>query len=148
MALKIVLIVSAFCLVASISLTLTAAELYVAPPPLGNNKNPGTEELPFATVQKGMNAAADGDTVIVAEGIYIENILFNAKNIILRSTDPLDPGVVANTIIDGNGAGSVVTFEGAEDETCALSGFTIQNGRGHGILSFSTPAAIRNNRTY
>ena len=32
------------------------------------------------------------------------------KNITLRSTDPDDPEVVKNIIIDGGGSGSVVTF--------------------------------------
>ena len=42
---------------------LIAAELYVAPPPLERNKNPGTEEQPFAHIQKGIDKAVDGDTV-------------------------------------------------------------------------------------
>jgi len=103
---------------------------YVAPPPLGNNKNPGTEEKPFATIQKGINAASNGDTVVVARGTYVENINFNGKNIVLRNTDPADWNVVKETIVDGNWAGSVVTFAGTEDETCILSGFTLRNGSG------------------
>jgi hypothetical protein len=124
----------------------------VAPPPLGSNTNPGTEELPFATIQHGIDAAADADTVIVAEGTYVENVRFNGKNIVLRSTDPLDPTIVANTVIDGNQAGSVVTFSGTETEACVLSGFTIRNGTaqyGGGILGGSYPdythATIQNN---
>jgi hypothetical protein len=108
----------------------SGAMWYVAPPPLGNNKNPGTEELPFATIQNGIDTATEGDTVIVAKGTYFENINFNGKNIILRSTDPTDWNVVARTIIDGNQAGSVVRFAGTEDESCVLSGFALQNGSG------------------
>jgi len=86
-------------------------------------------ETAFKKVQEGINAASDGDTVIVAEGTYVENVKFNGRNIILTSTDPIDPQVVAATVIDGNQAGSVVTFSARENETCALSGFTVRNGR-------------------
>jgi len=131
------------------------ATFYVAPPPSGHDSNPGTEGEPFATIQKGIDAASDRDTVIVAEGTYIENIRFKRKtpkNIVLRSTDPLDPDVVANTIIDDNQAGSVVTFSSVEDETCVLSGFTIRNGEAEtgggiwgGTVDSHTHATIRNN---
>jgi hypothetical protein len=109
-------------------------------------------ETAFKTIQEGIDAAADSDTVIVAEGTYVENIHFDGKNIILTSTDPLDPDVVANTVIDGDQRGPVVTFQGTEDETCRLSGFTIRNGRansGGGITGrkagLSTRATIERN---
>ena len=86
-------------------------------------------ETAFKTIQEGIAAATEGAVVVVAEGIYFENIHFHGKNITLTCTNPLDEEVVANTVIDGNGAGSVVTFDGTEDGTCALSGFTIRNGR-------------------
>ncbi|MDP2897310.1 MAG: choice-of-anchor Q domain-containing protein [bacterium] len=117
-----------------------AATWYVAPPPLGNNKNPGTEAQPFAAIQRGIDAARDGDTVIVAQGTYVENINFNGKNIVLTSTDPTNWSVVQNTIIDGNQAGSVVTFYGTEDETCVLCAFTIRNGTGTYIPDPTFPA--------
>jgi hypothetical protein len=82
----------------------------------------------FKKIQKGIDASSDGDTVIVAEGTYVENIVFNGKNIVLRSTEPTNVDLTAKTIIDGNKAGSVVTFDGTEDETCVLEGFTIRNG--------------------
>jgi len=106
----------------------------------------------FKKIQEGVDAASHGDTVIVAEGTYVENILFKGSNIVLTSTDPLDPTVVAGTIIDGNQAGSVVTFSGTEAEACVLSGFTMRNGdanKGGGICGGThadrTHATIQNN---
>jgi hypothetical protein len=106
----------------------------------------------FKTIQKGINAASNGEAVIVAGGTYTENILFGGKNIILCSTAPLGPTVLATTIIDGNQSGPVVTFSGEENETCVLSGFTIRNGsapEGAGICGGGwtghTHATIQNN---
>lgn len=84
----------------------------------------------YTTIQAGINATVSGqDTVIVAEGTYVENISFGGKNIVLRSIDPNDPAVVAATIIDGNDMDSVVTFDGTESNDCKISGFTITGGK-------------------
>jgi len=103
----------------------------------------------YLTIQEGIDAAVSGtDTVEVAEGTYYEKINFNGKNIILTSTDPTDPNVVADTVIDGSNSGSVVTFAGTEDPNCILTGFTIQNGNtsneGGGIHGNGTQAIITN----
>ena len=36
----------------------------------GENKNPGSKEQPVKDIDKAMKMAADGDTIVVAEGIY------------------------------------------------------------------------------
>ncbi|MDP2897145.1 MAG: choice-of-anchor Q domain-containing protein [bacterium] len=103
----------------------------------------------FKTIQEGIDAASDGDEIIVAEGIYFENIHFGGKNITLRSTDPLDRSVVSRTVVDGNYLDAVVRFAGTESRECVLSGFSIRNGKYCGIWGggYPTPAlaTIQNN---
>ena len=98
----------------------------------------------FDTIQEGIDAAVDGDTVIVAEGMYYETINFGDKSITVRSTDPNDPDVVAETITDANSdANNVVVFNSGEDENSILNGFTITGGN-YGIYCASSSPAITN----
>ena len=89
------------------------------------------------TIQGGINGASTGDTVLVAAGTYMENIIFPGTNIVVMSSQGAD-----STIIDGNQNGSVVTIYNDEDTTTVLSGFTITNGNsnnGGGIRCNSNP---------
>jgi hypothetical protein len=86
----------------------------------------------FDNIQAAVNDCNVGDIIIVQPGLYLENINFLGKNITLTSTEPNNPDIVASTIIDGNEAGSVVTFAGTESADCLLAGFTITRGTGTG----------------
>ncbi|MBN1561038.1 hypothetical protein JW998_12365, partial [candidate division KSB1 bacterium] len=89
------------------------------------------------TIQAGINAASDGDIVLVDDGTYYENINFKGKAITVASRYLADGDTshMANTIIDGSqpshpDSGSVVFFISGEDTTSVLYGFTITNGTG------------------
>jgi len=101
-------------------------------------------ETAFKTIQHGIDAASNGDTVIVAQGTYVQNVQIKGENILLRSKDPLDPTVVANTIIDGDRKGSVVVCESLQEAT--LEGLTITNGladKGGGISCTACSLTLR-----
>src|SRR5215467_10201230 len=94
----------------------------------------------LATIQSAIAAAANGDTVQVAPGTYVENLNFLGKAITVAS----DQGP-AVTIIDGNLAGSVVTFASGEGLHSVLNGFTVRNGNASGIsISNASPTIIGN----
>lgn len=93
------------------------------------------EDLP--TIQAGIDSASAGDTVLVADGTYFENITFNGKAITVASHYIItgDTLHIGNTIIDGSqpahpDTASVVYFTSGEDTTSILSGFTITGGKG------------------
>lgn len=91
----------------------------------------------FSTIQAGIDAASSGDTVLVEEDTYIENINFNGKAITVASQFILDGDTshISRTIIDGSqptypDSASVVTFRSGEDTTSVITGFTITGGTG------------------
>lgn len=78
----------------------------------------------FTTTQAGMDAAANGDTVVVASGTYYitDPISYGGKEILLHSE--INP---ESTIIDCQNVTSCVTFNG-EGVDAKFLGFTIRNG--------------------
>jgi predicted outer membrane repeat protein len=101
------------------------------------------------TIQAGIGAADEGDTVLVDPGTYVENINFNGKCITVAShyLTTQDGDYISQTIIDGNEAGSVVVFENGEDTTTLLCGFMLTNGyalAGGGIFCNQSSPKIEN----
>ena len=107
----------------------------------------------YSSIQAGINAAVDGDTILVHPGTYVENVNFDGRRIFLGSLFIVtgDTSYVSRTVIDGNQSGSVVTFAGGEDRTAFLEGFTLTNGTGNGgtlegaiSCNNASPTIVRN----
>ncbi len=79
----------------------------------------------FSTIQAAIDAAKDGDEIIVAPGTYVENITLLGKPITLRSESGAEV-----TTIDGGGVRSVVRCENGESSETIIQGFTLTNGLG------------------
>ena len=97
----------------------------------GSDSNPGTIDLPFATIQHGLDASASGDTVLVADGTYTglgnRDLDFLGKAIVLRSVSD-DP---VSCVIDCQGTVGDphygFWFHSGEDTTAVVRGFTVTN---------------------
>jgi len=83
-----------------------------------------------STIQAGIDATVNNDTVLVQPGTYFENISFNGKLITLGSLflTTQSSYYISQTIIDGSYSNTVVTFANVEDSTATITGFTIQHG--------------------
>jgi hypothetical protein len=89
----------------------------------------------YPTIQQAVNAAAITDTVLIAPGLYQENILVNGKWILLTSHYMLDgnPAQILNTVLDGStpshpDTGSVIILLNATN--AVVSGLTLTGGTG------------------
>ena len=78
----------------------------------------------YSTIQAAIDAASAGDTVLVADGTYTENLIID-KDIKIISENGAE-----KTIIDGGEIKHVIEFNSSALTTrdCVLDGFTITNG--------------------
>ena len=101
----------------------------------------------YTSIQAGINAASNGDLVLVEDGTYLENINYKGKAITVTSRFLVDSleSHIENTIIDGSqpnnpDSGSVVYYVSGEDTNSVLCGFTITGGTGTFIPAGSPPS--------
>jgi len=100
----------------------------------------------YPTIQAGINAAAGGDIVLVANGSYVgvgnRDLNFNGKMITVRSENGF-----GSCTIDCLNSGRGFLFQNGETANSVVEGFTIINGNathGGGIYCTSSSPTIRN----
>jgi hypothetical protein len=102
----------------------------------------------YVTIQQAIDAATDGDTILVAPGTYVERIDFGTKDVTVAST-----GGAGVTVLDGSALGTVVVMNAQAGESPTLRGFTVRNGlagpssaySGGGVKTSGGPAVIEDN---
>ncbi len=112
-----------------------------------NEKDTGPLLVPeqYPTIGDAVDAAEDGDVIVVSPGTYSETVDFDGKAVTIRSTDPDDPDVVASTIIDGDGGPCVVTFQFGEGRDTVLEGVTVTGGTGGNTMTHGGGVCVWNN---
>lgn len=86
----------------------------------------------YPTIQQGIDAANDGDTVLVQPGVYYEHVFFDGfdKYVVLGSLflTTNDTSYISQTIIDGSNYGLPCIRYVFCTDSCEIAGFTLQNG--------------------
>ncbi len=75
----------------------------------------------YPSIQEGIDASIDGDTVLVAPGEYEGIFTLQGKNILLTSSSGPDVTTIAGAFL----------FDNGEDTTCVLRGFKIIGNSGY-----------------
>jgi len=132
--------------IASSFQSATATPFFVAPD--GNDSNPGTEALPWRTIQKAASTLVAGDTVYIKNGTYHETVQpknsGTSKGYIVYSAYPGH-----NPIIDGAGvSGDYRGLFAVRGSYIIISGLTVRNSKAAAIhVRGSNNIIIRGNRT-
>ncbi|MCI0651724.1 MAG: right-handed parallel beta-helix repeat-containing protein [Planctomycetes bacterium] len=86
----------------------------------------------YETIQEAIDAASDGDTILVEVDLFFENIDFLGKSILVQSTDGAEFTIIDGSALTlGDDFGAVVTFASGEGQDAVLDGFMLQGGIGN-----------------
>jgi parallel beta-helix repeat protein len=113
-----------FCSLSMVRVRADSTTIYVDVRNLNAPDQDGSAAHPFDSIQKGVDAAGNGDTVQVAPGVYYGEVDIDKSFFSLV-------GQEGSTIIDGNGTGlvGIHIYHVIPDytENVSISGFTVRN---------------------
>lgn len=102
----------------------------------GSDSNPGTQAAPWATIQKGANTAAAGDTVSVQPGTYNERVTVSR------------PGIIFEAVGTVQMKGFTISANNTTVRGFYITGTANDNITGYGIYITTSNNLIENNYLY
>ncbi len=125
----------------------TFAETYfVAPPPAGDDGNPGTIDSPWATLQHAADIVQPGDTVLVRAGSYTGAQFTTSGTAAMRIVVQAFPGEEVDIVADNPSTPDGINLEGASYMT--IAGFRVDGRTRAGIRAvLCEHVTLRDNRT-
>lgn len=100
------------------------------------------------TIQEAVYAAANGDTIHVAPGIYYERLVLPDTSLTICSDDFFtgDSAAINTTILDGQHLGTLVLVNSIGNHVTRFHGMTLRNGQGTEENHLSYTGGIQLNR--
>lgn|GEM_PF-734824 len=138
--LQIILILSLFAILVSISSASAASTVYVNAT-TGLDTNPGTIDQPYQSISQGVGSIDENGTVYIANGIYTGE---NNRGITISKNITITGQSQKDTIINGSNSSRIFCI--TDSVTVTIQNLTFVNGRATGILP-TTGGAITNNGT-
>ena len=86
-----------------------------------------------AALRNAVEAAENGDILVVAAGTYDGDISVRGKQIKIYGVNPDDSNIVQKVVVDCGGITGGFIFSGSEDRNTVLNGFRIINGGGNNV---------------
>lgn len=86
----------------------------------------------FGTIQAAINASSPGDSIHIAPGTYLENLVIPHELTFYSDfLDSQDLNDIETTILDGDSSGAVILAQQPLGTRLEFIGLTVQNGTGH-----------------